>query len=368
MDDATLDIKEMVKERGNTCISVIVPTHRIGQDRQGDALEVQRAISAAKHALMGRQADFLPALDDLFQTIDFKRNQEGIGIFVSPHIKKLVQFSFPVTKKVVVDGFFHLHDILYAENYKTPYYLLDISRKEVHLFKGVMDHLEEIKDNYFPKEIVEEYEYHKPSPSASATGYAHLKDVEKDKSILHQIRMKRMFQTVDKSLSKYIVRKDIPLLLCGPEKDISTYKSVTDHLGNVVAAIGDNYKGTAVHDLELLAWPQIRQFLDEQKLKLVGDFKEKYGEKMGVCGVQDVWTAAKDGRGLVVLVERDYGKAAFVTGDNKLYAHHPDEKAVRYPDVINEIMTTILEKGGRVVIVEKDTLQNYKRIALITRY
>lgn len=367
-DDVTSDIAEMVKEKGKTCASIIVPTHRSGQDRQGDRLEVQRAVDAAKQAVLNTPGDFSLAIDSLLGEIDFKRNKEGVGIFVSPRVRKLVRFPFPVTKKIVVDEFFHLNDLLYVENYRTAYYLLDISRKEIHLFRGMIDRLEEIEDENFPMQIAEEYEYNKPGPSGSGTGRAQVKDVEKDKSILVQARMKKTFQQADKLLSKYIVKNDIPLLLCGPEKNISIYRSITHHADNIVSFISNNSKSASIHDLAILAWQQIKSFLDEQKLKLVNDFKEKVGKVLAVSGVEEIWTAAEEGRGLILLVEKDYGKAAFVTKDNKLSLQQAKEKDVKHPDVVNEIINTVLEKNGKVVIVENDILKEYERIALILRY
>jgi len=367
-DDMASFIKNMVKERGKTCVSIIVPTHRVGQDRQGDKLEIQRAVMTANQALVNKAGNFLSDIDSLFQQIDFKRNKEGIGIFVSPGIKKLVNFPFPVTEKVVVNKFFHLHDLIYTENYGTIYYLLDISKKEIHFFKGIMDRLEEIKDENFPKEIVDNYEYNKPSHSNSGSGYAHVKEVEKDKSIMSQIRLKKIFRQTDKLLSKYIVTRETPLLLCGPEKDISIYRSATKHAENIVTSISDNYKGTSIHDLEVLAWLQIRPFIDEQKLKLVNEFKEKRGEGLGVYGIKKIWTAAKEGRSRVLLVEKDYGKTAFVTTDNRLFFETPEEKDARYCDVVDEVVNTVLEKNGKVIVMEKDILEDYERIALITRY
>ena len=178
-NDVSPEIKDMVKEKGNTCVSIIVPTHRIGQDRQADINEAQRAILVAKQSVLNEEEKILSGIDDLFEQIDFKRNKEGIGIFVSPDIKKLVKFLFPVTKKIIVNKHFHLQDLLYMESYSTAYYLLDISKKEIRLLRGIMDHLEEIKDENFPKKIIDDYDYSKPSQSSSNAGYAHLKGFEK---------------------------------------------------------------------------------------------------------------------------------------------------------------------------------------------
>ena len=347
------EIKEMVKEKGNTCISIVIPTHRLGQDRQGDSKEIQKAILAAKESVSIQSRDSLFGIEDLVEQIDFNRNKDGIGVFVSPHIKKLVKFPFPVSKKIIVNKLFHLHDLLYLENYSATYYLLDISKKENRLFRGAMDQLEEIRDENFPREITEEYEYNKPSPSSSSAGYAHVKGFEKDKTEVQQIRLKSVFHDLDKSLVKYLVTKEVPLILCGPERDISLFKSVTNHLDNIAASITDNQQRSSMHDKEISAWLQIKAFIDRQKLKLIDEFKEKVGAGLAVYGIEEVWKAANEGKGLKMLVEKDYNRSEFVMQEE---------------DAVNEIMMTVLEKNGKVIIVEKDALRDYKRIALITRY
>jgi release factor family 3 len=367
-DSAASIIKSMVNEKGKTCVSIIVPTHRIAPSGQGDRLEVQRAIIAAKEIVSNKPGNFLLDIDSLFDQIDFNKNKEGVGIFVSPNIKKILSFPFPVTRKIVVNNFFHLHDLIYIENYQTDYYLLDISKKEIHLFRGMLDHLEEIKDKNFPKKIVDDYEYGKPSRSNSGSGYAHVKDVEKDKSTLRELRLKKIFQVTDKLLSKYINTKDIPLLLCGPTEDISIYRSATKHTDNIITSMSDNYKGSSVHDLALLAWLQVRSFIDERKLKLVDDLKEKFGEGLAICGIDGIWPATKEGRGRLLLVEKDYGKMGLITKDDQLFLHGSGEKPVRYSDVIDEIINTVLEKNGKVVIMEKGGLEGYGGIALMLRY
>ncbi len=363
------DINNMLKEKGETCISIIIPTHRFTPERQGDQVEVEQSVFSAKQAVQNKSIKLSNVIDELVQKIDYNHNKEGIGLFVSPSIKKLVKFPFPVTKRVMINKIFYLQDLLYIDNYEEiDYYLLDLSKKEIHLFHGVMDNLEEIKENNLPRKIVEEYEYNKPSQSTSYAGYAHEKGFEKDKSILRQIRLQKVFQEVDKSLSKYLVTKDIPLILCGPKNDIALYKSVSGYMDNVAVTMNDNFQKSGAHDLEVLAWQKMRPFIDKQKLKLVTEFKEKIGEKLGVYGIEEVWNAAKEGRGFKLLVENNYTRQAFVNKDNKLYLHPPKEMHTEIPDVINEIISMVLQKNGNVVIVEKNTLKDFERIALINRY
>jgi len=366
-NDTVPIIKDMLIEKEETCVSIIVPTHRVGPYRERDRAEIHRSTVEAKRILLNKP-QLLSAIDLLCEEIDFSKSKEGIGIFVSRHVKKLVNFPFPVTKKIIVNEFFHLQELIYTENYEVAYYLLEVSQKEIHLFKGMMDHLEEIRDENFPKEIEDNYEYNRPSRSNSGSGSAHVKEVEKDKSILKQERLKQILRATDKLLARYITTKHIPLLLCGPTKDISIYRSVTKYGDNIITSMGDNYKGTPAHDLGILAWLQIRSFIDQQKLKLLNDFKEKSGEGLGVCGVEDIWEPAKEGRGLVLLVEKDPGETTPVTKNGKLSSQRPDGMPATYSHVVDEIVTTVLEKNGKVVVMEEDSLADYGGIALIMRY
>jgi hypothetical protein len=353
-DNITSTIKNMIDEKGKTCVSIIVPTHRLGQDRQADHRAVQEAVTAAKQAILNESNDYLSAIDDLFQQIDFTRNKEGIGIFVSPNIRKLVRFPFPVIRKITVDKFFLLHDLLYVENYSTAYYVLDISKKKIHLFRGMMDHLEEINDQNFPQKITDNYEYSKPSQSSSDAGYAHVKSFEKDKSEIDLIRLKKAFREADKKFSEYLPKKT-PLLLCGSKRTVSLFAAITNHESNIITSIGDNFSGTELHDLELLAWLQLRSYIDNQKLSLVEEFKEKIGAGLAVYKIEEVSKAAIEGRGFILLVEKDYNT-------------YLNDKHGKYPDAVNKIITTVLEKNGRVIVLENDSLKDYKGIALITRY
>ena len=115
----------------------------------------------------------------------------------------------------------------------------------------------------------------------------------------------------------------------------------------------DNQQRASKPDMEISAWLLIKSFIDQQKSKLVDEFKEKLGAGLAVYGLEDVWKAAKDGKAFKMLVEKEYNRTAFITQE---------------ANTVNEIMSTVLEKNRRVLIVENDALKDFKRIALLTRY
>ena len=86
---------------------------------------------------------------------------------------------------------------------------------------------------------------------------------------------------------------------------------------------------------------------------MIDEFKEKIGAGLAVYGMEPVWKAAKEGKAFKMLVEKEYNRSASITQE---------------VDTVNEIMSNVLEKNGKIIIVEKDALKDFKRIALINRY
>src|ERR1035437_9190043 len=99
-------ILAMQQGKGQICVSIIVPTHKLSPERQTDHIEIKKAIIEAKEYLHYKYetenvSSLIKSLDELYNQIDFTHVNCGIGIFVSLAVNQLVYFSFPVTKKII---------------------------------------------------------------------------------------------------------------------------------------------------------------------------------------------------------------------------------------------------------------------------
>lgn len=367
------EFAELRKEKSDACISVIVPTHRLSPERRADELILKRAVTSAKELLEEKYAGEITAtlkskLDELFSRVDFLHNKEGLGLFVSSSIQKIVKFPFAVKEKVVIKESFELRDLLFLNNCSSDYYLLEINEKSARLFKGSIDELEEIKDENFPQKHSEVFEYSKPARGSSYVGNAFVKEFEKDKSVMEEIRMQEFLRAVDKLLGKYLSPGSF-LLLSGTEKNIALFKSVSKHTKSIIGIIPGNESHITTHELGSLAWLKMSDYINNQKFNLVKTYEEKAGEGLGVEGIEEVWKAAKEGRGLILLVEKDYLAPGFIRSeDNSLHLKKPKLKSTTVPDVVEDIIETIMNKDGEVMIMENNLLIKHEQIALITRY
>lgn len=366
------ELTEMLNEKGNVCVSIIIPTHRIAPLRQEDPLKVKKSIAAAK-ALLDKKYknsetfELKIAIDEIADEIDFVHQQDGIGIFVSKNVKKFVVFPFPVTEKIMVGDSFEIRDLVYKNNYSLPYFLLMLTENTARLFKGELNQMSEIKSSIFPKLFFDDYEYQKPSRGTSY-GEA-LKSFEKDKSVLQEIRIRTFYKNTDKALKHYL-ENDKKFVIAGTKKAINLYERYTENKKNIIGHLTGNYEHISLGELAEKVWQGVESYIRKTTELDIKDFEEKIGKGYGVEGLKEVWKAAKEGKGLKLLVEKDFLKQGFlVDGEEKLYLSQPYKLEHRVlEDAVENIADTVLSKRGEVVFVENGMLQKHQGIAMITRY
>jgi hypothetical protein len=367
------DVMTLLRERGNICISVIVPTHRLSSERKVDRYEVEKLASHAKLLLQNKYTEsegkpLVAALDAAVRSLDYNHNTEGLGIFISKNVQMVVRFPFPVREKVMVGDNFEIRDVVYMTKYAVPYYVLMLSEKRIRLFQGQGSSLLEIKGEQFPFEYRETYEYNTPS-RGSSTFNAQMRSFEHDKSTLEHVRISDFFRAADGILGEYLVPGNI-LVLMGVEKSLSLFEQTTDHKDHIMGKIQGNYDHQSLSELHRLVDEPISNFRRKCWTDAVESFRERIGEGLGVTGIQDIWTVVQEGRGRTLLVEKDFKIPGFVEHHNGhfLELRPPVESHDILPDAVDELIEKVLTTGGDILFTDNDALAEYHGMALITRY
>ena len=109
--------------------------------------------------------------------------------------------------------------------------------------------------------------------------------------------------------------------------------------------------------------------LAEHNQQVLSDLDKAVGERKSVSTVGEVWRLAHEGRGHLLLVERDFHFPAKVdeTGRHLTPADDVTAPGVM-DDAVDEIIEMVLSKQGQVVFLENGQLEAHQRIALILRY
>jgi hypothetical protein len=87
-----------------------------------------------------------------------------------------------------------------------------------------------------------------------------------------------------------------------------------------------------------------------------------------VSTLEGVWQLAQEGRGKLLLVEKNYHVPAVLTDTGHLQIVDQPGGTDVMDDAVDEIIEVVLGKGGNVAIVDDGTLTHHQQIALILRY
>ncbi len=87
-----------------------------------------------------------------------------------------------------------------------------------------------------------------------------------------------------------------------------------------------------------------------------------------ILSLGEVWRLAQEGRGKLLLVEKNYHVPAVLSENGDLILVENVGGTEVIDDAVDEIIEVVLAKGGRVALVDEDSLNDYQKIALILRY
>lgn len=354
------------------CISLIVPRHPLNRGREADVVEIKQAIHETTRYLEQSAVESRETLTGdikaLSAQIDFNRPGCGIGIFVAPAIRELVYFHTPVIKKMIVADRFEIRDLLFDSACDIPYFLLSLTENKARLFEGSFDRLIEVTSGGFPQKFRDDHNYQPPSGGNAYAGRAVTQSYEADKSAMTAIRYTAFFRKVDAMLDQLSIDGCI-FLVAAATKELAAFKQVSRQGGRILRSVVGNYQ----HDLAALqqkAWLTCRQIIDDNKVKVLADYHQAVGQHRGEEGVQAVWKAVGEGRGLTLLVEKDFHIPGFIADNDPSLLHLSSITGHHQiiPDAIEAIIRTCLDNHVQVVFYPNDMLHDQQGIALVTRY
>ncbi len=361
------EIDNLIRTNEEACVSIVMPTDRINKKKNYENLK--KCLQTAKTLLRDTR---LSPEDRLALTLKIDNAianvpetlEEGLGIFISSARYSVVTFPFEVKSTVTVNHTFEVRNLLYLKQYSIPYYVLNLSKKGVHLYKGILDELEEIRDEKFPLLYEDQFEYQRASIADSSSGS--MKGFEKDKNEISEIRLKAVFRDADAFL-KARMTGNAKLLLAGTQKMTSLFNSVTSLKPQIAGKVTGSYNDKNQQKMYDNAWRAVIKVKKAEVASQVRDLEEKNGHVAG--GLKQAWSAAVEGRGLTLLVEKDLHHRAYRReDDNKLHLQPPRKPYTVVPDAVEDLIETVRAKNGKVVFTENDQLKEFDHLALVLRY
>ncbi len=357
------ELHELQQAHSYPCLTITLPTHRTWPDNRQDPIRVKNLVTEAIHRLRGEfskreLAPVLERLETLVADIDFTHTLDGLVLAVNHEMAREYVLPFPVSERVVVDDTFFTRDLIHAFNRTRRYWVLSLSEQHTRLYDATREHLEEITTGGFPMR------HTGPGGDAPLPGGRGV-----NSSRHRDERHRQFFRAVDRAIRPFMAADPLPLAVAGVDRYQAFFREVSSHTEAIIATLTGNYDHLTAHDLGLAIWPPVEDGFAARRLAVLDHLAAAVGDHRAASTLGEVWYQAGIGRVETLVVEEGYHEAARLGEPGALEYPIADPTAPDvFDDAVDEVIATVLAKGGRVVFVNDGELRQHERIAVVLRY
>jgi Bacterial archaeo-eukaryotic release factor family 3 len=357
------DVRLLQSIRGYPAVSILLPTHRTSPDNLQDPIRVKNMVQQATERLLAEFSKrdvepLLTRLESLVAHIDYRYTLDGLTLFVNRDLAREFYLPFTVKERMIIGETFATRDLVLALNRSPRYWVLVLSEKPTRLYEGLRDDLMQVAESGFPMT------HEGPGTTEPLPGGFGIR-----KSAYRDERQRQFFRQVDAAFGQMAAADPLPVVLVGIDRYRAFFNEVSANKDQIVATLTGSHDKTSSPELAKLVWPLMQDHLAHQRHQVLIELEKAVGARQYASGIGEVWQAVQEGRGATCLVEQDYHCPAQLDASSLHLTPADDPTA---PDVIDDavddLIVTVLDKGGRVVFVDRGALEPYQRIALITRY
>lgn len=353
-------LEKLVNEKNGPCVTISLNTHRTKPDNAKDGILLKNLLKEARErvtAEYGKRpaAELLKKIATLEDGFDHSQNLDSLHIFLSNETREVIRTAWPVNRDAVhLSDKFAVRPLIKAYNRSENYLIMLLSQSGVYLYEALNDSITSgIVEAGFPFDENPHYITESVRRSDS-------------KQLDNMVR--EFLNKVDKALVKIHNQTGLSCLVVSTPENFTRLMQVADKPGAYLGHSPVNYNQTKEHTIARQGFEVIQTIQQKRRLDAIDEMKEAIAQAKVITDLQDVYRAAVDGRGELLIVHQDYAQAV-VMQDGRTFtlANDPTAPGVT-EDIVSVIAWEVLSKKGRVVFTRQDQLKDLGKIALKTRY
>lgn len=363
------------------CLSLYQPTHRAYPENQQDPIRFKNLLKSLEQSLRQKYTtrDVKPLLQpfqDLSANQDFwNHTQDGLAVLGAPGLFRVYRLQRTVPELSVVADSFHIKPLIRILQSSDRYQLLGLNRREVKLFEGNRDALDEIEPAPgVPRTITDALGAELTEPHLTVASYGtgaagpamrHGHGAKKDEVDLDA---ERFFRAVDRAVLEHHSRPSgLPLILAALPEHHSLFRQVSQNSFLVSEAVDIHPDALSGEALRERAWRVIEPRYLARLATLVDEFGKAKSNGLGSDDAALIAEAAAAGRVATVLIEAERhlpGRVDQVSG----HVEFGDLAHPEIDDLLDDIGELVLKKGGQVVVVPAERMPVDTGVAAIYRF
>jgi len=377
------EFNQILERQDEPCVSIFMPTHRVGVDTQQDPIRLKNLLNQAETRLTetGLRSPEARALLEPVQTLFadtpfWQRQGDGLALFIASDLFKTYPLPFKVNELVVVANRFHVKPMLPLLNHDEQFYILALSKNQLKLFQGTRYTIRELDlPEDTPTSLAEAIKYDVPErqqqfhtkTSPDASGRAAVFHGQGSGVDDERTNLLRYFRKVDKSVSKLLQNQQAPLVLAGVKYHFPVYQEANTYPHLIDEGVEGNPEPVHPHDLHEQAWKLVHPYFRQTRHEATQQYKRLSNTDQALKDLRRIIPAAHYGQVdtlFVALGHRQWGKFDPDTQTVQLHA----QAEIGDEDLLNFAAVRTLLHGGTVYAVEPEKVPDNAPMAAVFRY
>lgn len=180
--------------------------------------------------------------------------------------------------------------------------------------------------------------------------------------------LKEFLNKVDKALVKVYNETGLLCLVIGTEENFNMLQQVADRPEAYLGYSAIDYNNTATHQLAEQSWEIIKEMQHQRRAAAISEMKEAVAHGTVLTDLQEIYQAAIDGRGELLIVHQDYAQAVMMKDERTFDLTEDSAQPGAIDDITSNIAWEVLSKKGRVIFTAQEDIKDLGEIVLKTRY
>ena len=353
-----------LSEQKPPCLSLYQQTHRHHPENQQDPIRFKNLLKVLEESLLLQYSKVeAEAQLDPFRALagdsDFwNHTWDGLAVLSAPGLFRVIKLQRPVAELAVVASSFHIKPLLRIQQSADRFQVLSVNRKEIRLFEGNRDAMDEIDlAPGVPTNITEALGDELTEPHQTVTSHggvglgSSMRHGHGSKNDEVEIDEERFFRAIDRAILEHHSRPSgMPLMLAALSQYHTPFRQISHNPFLLSVGVEIDASFLTTDQLRQKAWSLAEPEFRARLGGLADKFNEARSKGLGSDDLETVARAAAEARVGSLLVEAERripGHLDKATGQ-VTFSGLEDPQV---DDLLDDLAESVLSKGGHVVVV-----------------
>ncbi len=353
-------LKKLKEVISDSCLTIILNTHRTRPDNKQDSLTLKNLIKEAEERIFAGQSkrdavNLVQRLHELETKIDHHHNLESLILFVNESIAEYTRLPISVENRVVLDHTFATRDLVRALHTESSYYILVLSQQKTRLIEAFNDKVVSEIGDPFP---IENTQFDSVTRAELANG-------NRKNNLIAEY-----FNGIDKAVNT--IRRDhpLPVLICTEQGNYHEYLKIVDQKESFFDTyLNKNRVEEKAHHIVSDAWEIVKDYTRAQHITRKKELVKAVSSGKFLSDVNDIWRAILEGRVQTLFIEQGLFQPGLMNGHTITLVSENDRSGKEVvDDIFDEMILSNMNYGGDTVFLPKGELTDFNGFGAITRY